>query len=182
MSEQKPEKKVVSRTVAIALGIICIVLAVVLIGAIMNYTAIISGKDNSITSITSQNNQLQTWLNGNKTDRNIVNLVDSVVWLNQTSPIQVLAGSTTWEESGCCGPRTIAPYAGYLNCTLISPYAYNISFRVYYTSYGVNYDHTIRALPGQTVSFPVLPGQIGFLVQRSSNVSTTETVTIIYYY
>lgn len=49
MSEQKVEKKV-SRTVAIALGIICIILAVGLVGTIADYTSIISGKDNTISS------------------------------------------------------------------------------------------------------------------------------------
>jgi len=68
------EKKVVGRTVVIALGIICVILAVGLVGAIANYTSIISGKDNTIATkdsqiqtLTSQKNQLQTWLDGNKT-------------------------------------------------------------------------------------------------------------------
>ena len=39
------EKKVVGRNVAIALGIICIVLAVSLVGVIANYTSIINNKD-----------------------------------------------------------------------------------------------------------------------------------------
>jgi len=77
-------KKVVGRNVAIALGIICILLAVSLVGMFANYTSIISVKDNTISSLnsqvsskdsqiqtlTSQNNQLQTWLNGNVTSLN----------------------------------------------------------------------------------------------------------------
>jgi ABC-type xylose transport system substrate-binding protein len=47
------EKEVVSRNIAIALGIICMVLAVGLVGAIANYTSIISGKDNTIASLDS---------------------------------------------------------------------------------------------------------------------------------
>jgi chaperonin cofactor prefoldin len=73
MSE-KQEKKVVGRNVAIALGIICVILAVGLVGVIANYTSIISEKDNSIVTkdsqiqtLTSQKNQLQTWLDGNET-------------------------------------------------------------------------------------------------------------------
>lgn len=38
------EKKVVGRNVAIALGIICIILVVGLVGAVANYTSIISEK------------------------------------------------------------------------------------------------------------------------------------------
>ena len=72
------------RNIAIASVIICILLAVSLVGAIANYTSIISAKDNTITSqdatinnlnsqiqtLTSQKNQLQTWLNGNVTSLN----------------------------------------------------------------------------------------------------------------
>ena len=68
------EKKVVGRTVAIVLGVICVILTVGLVGAIANYTSIISGKDNNIVTkdsqiqtLTNQKNQLQTWLDGNKT-------------------------------------------------------------------------------------------------------------------
>ena len=50
MNAQMSEKKVVGRNVAIASGIICILLAVSLVGAIANYTSIISAKDNTITS------------------------------------------------------------------------------------------------------------------------------------
>ena len=98
MSEPISRKKVVGKNVAIALGIICIVLAVGLVGAIANYTSIISVKDNTIASnnstinsknsqiadknntisslntqiqtLTSQKNQTQTWLNGNVTSLN----------------------------------------------------------------------------------------------------------------
>jgi len=68
------EKKVASRNLAIVLGIIAIILLVGLVGAMANYTSIINGKDNTITTkdsqiqtLTSQKNQLQTWLDGNKT-------------------------------------------------------------------------------------------------------------------
>jgi hypothetical protein len=86
MSEQTSErkvveKKVVSRNVAIALGIICIVFLAGLVGAIANYTSTISGKDNTITTqnseiadknstityLNSTITSLQTWLNGNIT-------------------------------------------------------------------------------------------------------------------
>jgi Trk-type K+ transport system membrane component len=54
MSEQKPKKKVVSRTVAIALGIICIILVVGLVGAIADYRSILNRKDNTITTISAR--------------------------------------------------------------------------------------------------------------------------------
>jgi len=90
MSE-KQEKKAVGRTVAIALGIICIILAVGLVGAIADYTSIINGKDNTIATLTNQGNQLQTWLSGNETllnqiktwlDENKTSLSLTQTWLN----------------------------------------------------------------------------------------------------
>jgi hypothetical protein len=56
------EKKVVGRNVAIALGIIAIILLVGLAGVIANYTSVINAKDNLIASkdseITNKNSQI----------------------------------------------------------------------------------------------------------------------------
>lgn len=102
MTEKVSEKKVIDRNVVIALGIICIVLAVGLVGAIANYTSIINGKDNTIATknstitslnsqietLTSQKSQIQTWLDGNKT------LLSSVT--TQRDQLQLwLAGNIT---------------------------------------------------------------------------------------
>jgi TolA-binding protein len=84
MTKEAVEKKGVSRTVAIALGIICIVLAVGLVGAVALYSSQINDKDNTITTENSQLadkdsqiSNLQTWLNGNKTL-----LAGTIIWLN----------------------------------------------------------------------------------------------------
>jgi len=75
------EKKTTVRALAIALGIICTVLIVSLAGAIANYTMIIDNKntayesyvsnhthnDSSYNNLQNQNQQLQTWLDGNIT-------------------------------------------------------------------------------------------------------------------
>jgi uncharacterized coiled-coil protein SlyX len=99
------EKKMVSRSVAIGLGIICIVLIAGVGGAMAYYTVAINGKnstinskdatinqldatiadqnntiaslDANITTLTNEKNQLQTWLDGNET---LLNLTE--VWLN----------------------------------------------------------------------------------------------------
>ena len=52
--------KVAGKNVAIASGIICILLAISLVGAIANYTSIISAKDNTITSQDSTIKNLNT--------------------------------------------------------------------------------------------------------------------------
>jgi len=73
MSETR-RKRVVSRTIAIALGAIVIVLSASLAGAIADYAAIVSEKNSTITNyktqlqkLTGQENQLLTWLLGNET-------------------------------------------------------------------------------------------------------------------
>lgn len=48
------EKKVVSRNVAIALGIIVIIVLVGLVGAISSYTSIINDKDSQIQTLANQ--------------------------------------------------------------------------------------------------------------------------------
>jgi len=68
------ERKMIGRNVVIGLGIICIILAIVLGGVIVNYTSVVNGKDNiiatnnaQIETLTNEKSQLQTWLDGNRT-------------------------------------------------------------------------------------------------------------------
>jgi hypothetical protein len=86
MSETKPgetkPKKMVGRSVAIALGIACIILIAGIGGAMAYYTMAINkknstvtqlnqqmtNKDSQISSLNSQVAQLQEWLDGNKTE------------------------------------------------------------------------------------------------------------------
>jgi hypothetical protein len=72
-SETKP-KKMVRRSIAIALGIICIILIAGLGWAMAYYTMIVNNKNNTISSLSTSNSQLTTnntnlqlWLNGNIT-------------------------------------------------------------------------------------------------------------------
>jgi outer membrane murein-binding lipoprotein Lpp len=78
MGEQKPERKVVGRTVAIALGIICIVLVGALVGI---FTYYLPKLNNTISSISCQISQL----NSNVTNlQSQVNNLTRIV--NQTEP------------------------------------------------------------------------------------------------
>jgi archaellum component FlaF (FlaF/FlaG flagellin family) len=77
MSETKPSearpKKMVSRSVALALGIICILLvAIIAYFSIMGISA-----QNSYNNLQNQNKQMLTWLNGNETL-----LGQTETWLN----------------------------------------------------------------------------------------------------
>lgn len=83
-SETKP-KKVVGRNVAIALGLICILLT-----AFIAYFSITSiSAQNSYNNLQNQNKQLQTWLDGNETllnqaQTNNTNLQNQINQLNAT--------------------------------------------------------------------------------------------------
>jgi len=59
------ETKVVSRGTAIALVLLSILLAVGMGGAIIYYTGVVAGKDNTIQTLTAQKDQLGAWLDGN---------------------------------------------------------------------------------------------------------------------
>ena len=59
------ETKVVSRGIAIALGVLSILLVVGLGGAIIYYTGVVAGRDNTIQTLTTEKTQLGGWLDGN---------------------------------------------------------------------------------------------------------------------
>jgi hypothetical protein len=78
-----------SENISIALGIICVILIVGLVGAITNYTSILNNKDNiiqnkdsQISALTNQKNQIQTWLDGNIT---LIN--QTQIWLDGNSSL-----------------------------------------------------------------------------------------------
>ncbi len=61
------EEKFVSRNLAIALEILCVVLASGLVEVIANYASVINEKDSQIRTLTDQTNNLQMWFEGNIT-------------------------------------------------------------------------------------------------------------------
>jgi hypothetical protein len=180
MSTKRNEKKVVSRNVGIALGIISIVLLVGLVGAILDYTSIISGKDNGISTrdsqiqtLTNQKNRTQTWLQGNNS---IVNLTMSAIWVASEN-VSIQAGSeSVWNFT--------ANYAGYISVQVAGnpPTTGNFYCRATYASHGVNYDNQINAGTSGTAVFPVLPALIRIRVGNVLTVLANATVTIMYYY
>lgn len=120
MSE-KQQKKDVNRNVAIALGIIAVVLLASLVGAMESYTAIISGKNNTIAvdktqiqTLTNQKNQLLAWLIGNETllnqtrtwlNGNITQSTSQINYLN--SQIQVLTNQENQLLTWLIGNETL---------------------------------------------------------------------------
>jgi hypothetical protein len=79
---EKQEKRVVGRTVAIALGIICIILAVGLVGTIVGYTSIINGKDNTIATkdniIATKNSEISDLNNSIATLNNTIHRLEKI--------------------------------------------------------------------------------------------------------
>jgi hypothetical protein len=179
MSEQKSEKKVVSRTVAIALGIITIVLAVGLVGAMADYTSMINGKDNTISSQASQISNLQNRVNGitsNLTDT--LELQKSETWLNDQAVSISSSGSTSWTFS--------ASYAGYVY-VLFDTKAENFFGLYIRTSFhyaDINYYNQVgnSTYASNIADFPILPSNVQIVVGTTSTNGISGNVTIIYFY
>jgi hypothetical protein len=176
MTEQKPEKKVVSRTIAIALGIICIILIVGLLGVVANYTSIINDKDNTILSGGSQASNLQRQVN-NLTA--IINQQQSKIWVSNQPVSTSASTNTSWTFS--------ASYAGSVVVTVIPAYGYSnvlAYIRVTYHYGGVHYDNQINNSTSPNVGdFPILPSSnIQIMVGTSNPKGLTGNVTITYFY
>jgi len=165
VSETKP-KKLVSRNVAVALGIICIIL----VALIAYFTVVGISAQNSYNNLQNQNNQLQ----------NIVNLANSTVWVNDQTVSQPAGGLgvsyTTWSES--------ASYAGYVSIDVLSSTTSKTFANVVYSAYGVNYNDQVNIGTSGTAYFPVLPSSTLTVEVGNGNLvnGATETVTITYYY
>jgi len=204
------QKKVVGRNVAIALGIVCIILAVGMVGAIAVYVprandqsstiaslnsqiaslnSQIADKDNTISSLHSQitskdytisslNSQVTSLQSQVNDLTSIVNLGESVVWVNDETVSQPAGSYTTWT------PAFSASYAGYVTVQVFTSTTSNTYVRVIYSSHGVNYDNQIGVGTGGTAVFPILPtSSIDIRVGNSNWLNgATETVTVTYYY
>lgn len=185
-------KKMVGRNVAIALGIVCIILvaglAVVLLlsysptsGSLQttynNYVNDHHRTDEEYNSLSSQNTNLQNQVSDLTTT---LNLGKSAVWVNDQTVSQPAGGLgisyTTWSES--------ASYAGYVSITVLSSTTTKTYANVVYSANGVNFDHSINVGTSGTAYFPVLSSSSITVEVGNGNLSNgaTETVTITYYY
>ncbi len=153
------EKKVVSRRVAIALGIICVVLATSLGGIAFSLNS-------QITSLQKQVNDL----------KDIIALEKYEIWADHETLSQPARSYAYWTFS--------ASYAGYLTVTVHTSTTDNTYVRVIWSSYGVDYDHSIIVGRSGIAVFPILPcSNIEIRVGNTNLLSgATETVTITYYY
>jgi predicted PurR-regulated permease PerM len=174
------EKKTARRSVAIALGIVCIILLAGIGGAMAYYTMTINDKNTKYDALTNYKNQLETWLAGNITDlqnqvndlNDTLNLGKSTVWIQN---------ATAWPEGGY---QFSASYCGYIKVDLISSIygpipAIPITVRVMYATLGIAYDDSQTILTAGSAFFPILP--CNNTVVKISYLPSFDSVTITYY-
>ena len=166
------------RTVAIGLGIACVILLVGLVGVILFYSSMINDKNSTINDKDSQisdlNQQVSSLSSHVGNLSSIVNLAKSTIWINFEN-VSISAGyENVWNAA--------ADYAGYVSVQVFSSTADNIYVRLTYHSHGVNYDNQINVGTGGTAVFPVLPAPIQMSVGNPGMTDATMMVSIIYYY
>ena len=170
------EKKMVRRSIAMALAMVCIVLIAILGGTVAYYYVSIvpdlNQKDNTISSMNSQISDL------NDGFYKFSRLEYATVWIdNQT---------TTTQDSEIFN-QFFVNYCGYVMVNVTSTSS-NTTVRVDWTNYGYHfYDQQLVGKNG-TVVFPLLasPDQwmnIGLVVNfgTPANRTNTATITAIYH-
>jgi hypothetical protein len=174
------EKKMVSRNVAIVLGIICVLLV-----AIIAYFSIIGiSAQNSYNNLQNQNKQLQA--NNTNLQNEINNLTDalnlqeSTVWVDGGT-VNIMNSPPTYEEN--------ASFAGYVAFQVSTQNNVSAEVEVSYFSHGVNYANSIVVGSSGTAVFPVLPSSSIsiYIFQGGGSIyyltgPLYATVTITYYY
>lgn len=205
--EKRGSKKIFGKTMVITLGVICIILAAGLVGAIAVYMPMVSTlesqiaeKDNTIVSLNSQVSSLTLQVSSlgsqilslqdslNQTNTNIAALQQAIlfyrniVYLNASEPLVTAQTVTQNANTSTIIYNDIRQYAGYVSVNVES--SSNTTYaQVTYSSYGANYNNTVTVGTSGTAVFPVLPGEIEVRVGNTESAgSVTATVTAIYRY
>jgi len=187
MGVTKP-KTLVSRKIAVSLGIVCIILGTFLVGTTIYFTSTISDRNSSI----NQKDNVIADLN------DTVNLQKYTVWVSNETVSQTAGNYTSWKFS--------ATNAGFVQIFVDNLTGNDTYVRVIYnadlpvgpgTTQFFQYDNQFGGhgyREGYVSAFPLLPTKSYSLIEQSiiyvevriGNASTTEnateTVTITYYY
>ncbi|MGB9842074.1 MAG: hypothetical protein ACPLKZ_05040 [Candidatus Bathyarchaeales archaeon] len=205
--DKKPPKKTFGKTIVIALGLMCIILAAGLIGALAVYMprvnsleAQVAEKDSTILSLNTQiltlngqiaslNSQvstLQEQLNQTNTTmaalQSAIMTYRSILYLNESQ--YLFSARTVTQEANT---TTIAYegeliYAGYISIGVESN-STTTYVRVVYSYAEVYCDYNVTVGTKGTAAFPVLPGPIQIMVGNTENENTvTATLTARYRY
>ena len=182
MSQQIPPapEKLVSRSVAVGLGIICIILITGIGGVMAYYTMQIN---NNYSAYNDEVNTYNNYVNDhhhNDSDYsfyyNSANLFISTGWAYDQTVSQPASSYTVWNFS--------ASYAGYVSVWVRFSNVSGTNVRVSYSSNGVNFSQEKVVNAGDTANFPILPSPSIQVEVGNSNLvgGAIETVTIAYYY
>jgi len=171
------EKKVV-RTLALA----CVILLAGLVGTFVNYRSVINSKDNTITDLQRQKNQLQTLLYGN------VTYYELILSLQK---LEIIKGP---DYTLSQDPNTFSvvigrqfKYAGYLLISSTST-TDNAYFIVEYWFQGRLFSFRETVGTSGQACFVVLPTNVAIYVGNTNTAwpepapGVTHTMTITYYY
>jgi hypothetical protein len=169
MNEKISEKKVMGRTVTIVLGIICIILAVALVGIIAQYVFMIDEKDNEILFLKNEIYDLNKTINLSKWD----------FWVEHQTISHMAGNYNYWNFS--------ANYAGYVIVRFDYDNTTTTYVRTIYSAalpYINKYDNQIDVRgTGDQAILPILPSTaIQVRIGNSELVGATEIVTITYAY
>lgn len=176
------EKKMVRRSVAIALGIVCIILIAGIAEIWLYYLVQDINKNETITSLNNQvfndDSKISSLQNQVSNLTDALNLQESTVWVDGGT-VNIMNISPTYEEN--------ASFAGYVSVKVSSQY--NVTVEVSYLSHEVSYENSIIVGNSGTAVFPVLPSSsISIYVFQTFNEyfilsgPLYATVTITYYY
>jgi hypothetical protein len=207
MAAAPTQKKVVNRTMVIALGLTCLVLAAGLVGSIAVYMPMVNNlqsqiaeKDNTISSL---NNTISSLNRTNQVLQNAISqlslnqsdMESEIAYLNNTA--QYLSNITQLRVYGLLVYNQAVNQAADANTTIFTNVIYYAGYvtvavqsssnttyvEVAYSAYGVNYDNTITVGTSGTAAFPVLPASIEIRVGNTDTVdSVNATVTATYHY
>jgi cell division protein FtsL len=206
-TEKKGQRKIVSKAMVIALGLICIILAAGLVGAIAVYMPMasklesqIAEKNNTISSLNSQVSSLTSQVLALQADIEQFNStiedykaaqaayslqvesLSNIVSLNVSVPLFVSQSFTLAANTSDTIYTGNILYAGYIAVSVES--SSNTTYlQVAYPSYGVNYNQTVTVGTGGGAAFPVLPGGITVVIGNTETVDdVTGTASATYRY
>ncbi|MGB8779966.1 MAG: hypothetical protein WCD81_04875 [Candidatus Bathyarchaeia archaeon] len=166
----------VRRSVAISLGIICILLIAVI--AYFSITGI--SAQNSYNNLQNQNKQLQANNTNLQNQMNnlmgVLNLSESATLYNGTVSTFPTVEPASLEES--------TPYAGYVSVQVSSTLNETVTITVVWDYYPIlRYQNDFNLGNNGTAIFPVLPsGFVVYFFDPNPPLTETANVTITYYY
>jgi cell division protein FtsL len=200
MAVAPTQKKVVNRTMVIALGLTCLILAAGLVGSIAVYMPMVNNlqsqiteKDNTISSLNRNITDLQNTVNQLSVNQSVIaelekeNAYLSTTFINITKLqlYDLMVDNQTVNQAAGANTtvfNNIVGLAGYVTVDVRSN-STTTYVEVIYSSYGVNYDNSVTVGTSGTAAFPVLPGTVEIRVGNTEAVdSVTATVTATYWY